>query len=228
MNGPHTNPYRSNMSMSATTAPPITEQQSSEAAETRLSLYDLESILVEGVEALMEAQELLLDTKAAYDQATTDVDREAAKTAGKLAADAYQQAKSALQVYLTSAAAKRDAVAHYLRHLDNQCDLATDEIRRLQDRKRILSNRAEHLRSYIVGVMEVLKLKKLEGETCTLSLRKNPDSVEVEDVMALPTELRKEEVVYTAKKNEIKAVLKTGEEVNGARLVEGKNRLVIS
>jgi hypothetical protein len=128
--------------------------------------------------------------------------------------------------YLEAEVRKVDGVASYLAHCEAQQQLAAAEIQRLQNRKEAYERREEHLKQYVISIMEANKLKKLEGATSTLSLRACPASVEVLDEAAVPAEFMIVKQVVSLDRKAIKAALESDVDVPGVDLVIGKQTLV--
>ena len=87
---------------------------------------------------------------------------------------------------------KRDRVGQFIAHCETQ-QLGIDiEIKRLQALKKAYATTQEKVERYIVstiqgfGTDEKGKFRKLEGKTCTFSIRANPPSVDVKDESAIP------------------------------------------
>lgn len=149
---------------------------------------------------------------------------------------------------LGAAKDKRDAVARYMSHLENQIQAAKDEIKRLQDRKADFEGALDKLKAYTVRVMDGLGVKKLEGNVVTLSLRKCPASVEVTDESAVPNAYKSAEIrmpadlaeqildtlpidapvalSYAVDKRAVKSAIEGGAEVAGAQIAAEKFTLV--
>jgi len=151
------------------------------------------------------------------------------------------------------AIAKRDNLIRLLRHLEMSVYAADDEIKRVKALKEYWEVAKERIERYVVSVIERFAPepkrgpKKLEGSLGVLSLRKNPDHVEVRDMDALPLEYQEVTVTmpasvweallavmpkenmgkpsFSACKDAIKRDIQAGESVPGAELVFGKNRL---
>lgn len=87
---------------------------------------------------------------------------------------------------LSEAKDKRDGVARYMAHCESQVELAKAEIERLRERKASFEKSLERLKQYVVCSMDILGVRKLEGNCVTLSLRKCPPAVEVSDEAAVP------------------------------------------
>ena len=198
--------------------------------EVSLTLYDLESGLFDAVLQAMEVQDDLAIISHSLEIATAAGNDDLVANCLERRQDAEErlkQSRAVVQAYLEGAVQKRDRVARFLAHLDSQATLAADEIRRLTARKRTLENAAASLKSHVVHLMQTMGVRKLEGETSTLSLRKAPGHVEVTDLGELPAPFKKTEVVITPLKKEIGAALKAGEKLAGAKWIEGGDYLTV-
>ncbi len=106
---------------------------------------------------------------------------------------------------LLAAAEKRDRVAFYLLHLEQQAGFAKAEIKRLQDRKASYERAQERLEHYVIHVIEELgvdakgKFRILEGKTSTLKLAGLPPSVEITDEAKVPLDFKHVSVKLPAK-----------------------------
>jgi Siphovirus Gp157 len=164
---------------------------------------------------------------------------------------------------LRKAADKRDAVVAFLRHCELQRMFADAEIERIQKRKAAIARVQDELESYLVRVVERYAtpdrrgVQRLEGNFSTLRIQKNPDSVLITDVAAIPLafkqailampahvweallqclgleerktfEARVEKLEFKPDKKAIAAELKRGTEIPGADLKFGDWRLVIT
>jgi len=163
------------------------------------------------------------------------------------------ECEMAIQVYIEQLPAKVDSVAWMLAHLEDQVQMAAQEIQRLQGRKQAFERAQERLEEYCIHVLEQLPepkrgAKKLEGRTSTLALRLS-DAVVITDEVAVPAEyktacvempalvweglVRRDESVIgkLTKQNlkvrlvDVKKAIKGGEVVAGADL-EYRNHLV--
>src|SRR5579863_9533753 len=163
---------------------------------------------------------------------------------------------------LRKAKDKRDAVVAFLRHCAQQKEFADREIERIERRKGLIARVQEELERYVVQVIEEFAVpdrrgvKRLEGNVSSLRIQKNPDSVVITDVTAIPLpqkdvvltmpayvweallqivgpkdrgefESRVERLEYKPDKEAIAQDLKSGVTVPGADLKFGDWRLVI-
>ena len=111
-------------------------------------------------------------------------------------ADQEQEFLESFKAALTSAADKRDQVAHYLAHLEQQQKFAAQEISRLQKFKKEREAIQARLEAYVSYCIQAQgkdtkgRHKKLEGRTTLMFLRWCPPSVEVTDIDAVPIEYK--------------------------------------
>src|ERR1700722_2251693 len=157
---------------------------------------------------------------------------------------------------------KRDTVVAFLRHCELQQKFAEAEIERLEKRKSFIASVEEQLESYVVQLIEQFAprdrkgVQRLEGNISSMRIQKNPDSVLITDLNAIPSaykhvtltmpayvweallnsiglddrkefESRVEKAEYRPDKKAIAGELKNGVELAGADLKFGGHRLVI-
>ena len=122
--------------------------------------------------------------------------------------------------------------------IDGELEVIDKEIKRLQTEKKSRENKKEWIKRNVDNFIrrqfpdengnldsEGLNKYKLELPHSKISYRKS-ESVEVNDVSLLPKEYRKEKIEVFADKVELKKVLKSGKEINGAKLVTNINMQV--
>jgi len=164
---------------------------------------------------------------------------------------------------LRKAKEKRDRVVAFLRHCELQQKFADTEIERIEKRKALIARVQQELESYLVQVIEQFAppdrrgIKRLEGNFSNMRIQKNPDSVLVRDLDAIPLSFKQAVLVMPAyvweallqrigpeerktfeacfdrlefkpDKKTIGAALKSGNQVPGADLKFGDWRLVIA
>ena len=157
---------------------------------------------------------------------------------------------------------KRDAVVAFLKHCEQQRKFADAEIERIEKRKAFIASVEAQLESYVVQLIEQLApadrkgIQRLEGNVSSMRIQRNPDSVLITDLNAVPAaykhvmvvmpayvweallatvgeedrkvfESRVEKVEERPDKKAIAAELKNGTAITGADLKFGGHRLVI-
>lgn len=119
------------------------------------------------------------------------------------------------------------AVSHVILNLDADAGALDREIERLQERKRLLTNRQNQIREYLRENMEASGISKISCPLFTITLAKGRESVVVDDPDQLPDELMRVKTEVSPDKTAIAAKLKAGEEIPGARLERGQSSIRI-
>lgn len=158
---------------------------------------------------------------------------------------------------------KRDAVVAFLRHCESQQKFADAEIQRIEKRKAFISRVRNEIECYLVQVVEQYGprdrrgTQRLEGNFSSLRIQRNPESVLISDVEAIPDKFKQvvitmpgdawhallqsldgearkriespvEKEEWKPDKKAIGAELKRGNQIPGADLRFGELRLVIT
>lgn len=122
---------------------------------------------------------------------------------------------------------KSTSIVGYVRNSELMSEAIKNEIDRLTAMKKTVDNRIDKFKEYVKENMERLDISKIDTELGTLSVSKNPISVEIYDEALITDEYRKERVTVAIDKTAIKNDLKAGKKVEGARLIEDKTSLRI-
>ncbi|MCP4487789.1 MAG: siphovirus Gp157 family protein [Gammaproteobacteria bacterium] len=111
--------------------------------------------------------------------------------------------------------------------IGGKIDAIDAEIKRLQVRKKAITNQRDSFREYIRSSMEATGINKIESDLFTITLKKAAKVVSIWDFGDLPPEYCISETVRTADKLKIKQDLQADIDVKGAKLVDGKRGLLI-
>src|SRR5215475_1927658 len=131
-----------------------------------------------------------------------------------------------IQAVVEKLVKKVDGCAHYLAHLESQSSLASAEIDRLKKRRDYFEHMLDRLRGYIIRVMQMQNVKKLDGETNSLALRQNPPSVEITDLDLVPAEYKTVRTETSPNKTAPRKAMEGGADIPGADLVFASVTLV--
>lgn len=140
----------------------------------------------------------------------------------------HEEALAAMSASITKGAAKVDSFAGFLRRLTYEQDHIKYEERRLKERADALYKIEERLREYAVRALTDAGLRKIQGESSTLSLRKKPDVVVVEDEAAVPASYKTVEQIVKVDRRALLRDLKAGNEIHGADIRFGEDGLIVS
>ncbi|EKY4027451.1 siphovirus Gp157 family protein [Listeria innocua] len=116
---------------------------------------------------------------------------------------------------------KAENIVKIIKSLAADAEMAGKEAKRLLKRKQALENNVQKLKTYLQTEMERMEIRKINSTLFTIQIQKNPASVEIVDEALLkPFFLLQEPKID---KKRIAEILKSGEEVEGARLVESES-----
>jgi vacuolar-type H+-ATPase subunit I/STV1 len=134
--------------------------------------------------------------------------------------DLTPELEQALQITEQELEVKAVNYARVCLALDSKVKSIDDEIKRLQDRKKKFEKSGEMLEERLKGAMDQFGLQRLESDLISLSFRKS-ESVEVFSPEVVPEQYY--ETKKEISKSKIRAAMKEGCIVAGARLVTKQN-----
>ena len=119
---------------------------------------------------------------------------------------------------------KAGNIAAYIKNLKSDCEQLKKEETALKSRRRVKENALERMLSYLLDEMNAAGKKKIESPQAVISVRNNPESVNISDeqkFIAWAEEHNDSLLIYKKpdiSKTAVKAALKAGEELPGAAL----------
>ena len=96
---------------------------------------------------------------------------------------------------------------YVIKESENQISLIDAEIKRLQDLKKVQSNKIDRLKETVLNAMNIYGIEKINSPFLNISIRKS-ESVEVTE--GLPMEYMIEKTTYAPDKTRIKNAIKSG------------------
>lgn len=115
---------------------------------------------------------------------------------------------------------KTDSLVWLTKKLEDEIDMADRHIERIKQYKQVRKNAIESLRKTVTMFMDSINETKIKGDLGEISIRKPVKSLSIESENLIPAEFKK--VVTVVDNAKVKDALKSGLEVPGARLVDGK------
>lgn len=122
---------------------------------------------------------------------------------------------------------KAKAVAVVALNFESDIEAIDAEINRLQERKRCIKNRNEQLKNYLRENMEACDIRKISCPLFTITLAKGREVVVIDNEDEIPDEFMRVKTVLEPDKNSIATCIKSGEEVRGAHIEQGKSSIRI-
>lgn len=123
--------------------------------------------------------------------------------------------------------AKVENIAKLIRNLRAEVDAQKTEERRIADRRKGYERTVKHLECYARDAMIATERTKLKTALFTISVRTAAPGVVVSEGAELPEEYLRPPVDRAPDKAKIKAALKAGKTIDGARFGEPTRSLVI-
>ncbi len=118
---------------------------------------------------------------------------------------------------------KAQNVAYAVKNLEATAEAIKAAEQEMAKRRKAMENRATNIRTYLQNCMEVAGVQKIDCPHFSLSIKKNPPSVDIFEEKLIPAEFMKqpEPPPPSPDKAAIKEALKAGKEVPGAMLAAG-------
>ncbi len=140
-----------------------------------------------------------------------------------------EEEKTQIGMQLAEALQTKSAnIIAYYQEQDTILNAIDEQIKRLQEYKKITKNRIDSYKNYVKSNMELLGIEKIQTELGTLSIAKSPLSVEVLDIEKIPDEYK---TVVTEVKPDKKKILDnfkaTGEIISGTSIITDNTNLRI-
>lgn len=117
---------------------------------------------------------------------------------------------------------KVENIAKVIKTLNAESKVLDEEVKRLANRKKILNNRIDSLKTYVLGNMNALGLKKVKGAILSVSITE-PKSTQIYSENLIPNEYKEEIITFKIDKTAIKKAINEGLEVPGAKLITNES-----
>jgi hypothetical protein len=119
---------------------------------------------------------------------------------------------------------KADNICRYVDHLSAVAQFRKEQAKRLAELAAEDERRAQQLTDYMLKVLTTLYPEQVKFSLPTHELRsRKSEAVEIDDEDLIPDDMFREKVTRSPDKTAIKAALKAGQEIVGARLVSRTN-----
>lgn len=127
---------------------------------------------------------------------------------------------------------KAGNIGAYIKNLKSDCEQLKKEETVLKSRRRIKENALERMLSYLLDEMNAAGKKKVESPQAVISVRNNPESVNIPDeqkFIAWAEEHNDSLLKYAQpeiRRTEVKTLLKSGQELPGAALTRTQSVII--
>ena len=122
---------------------------------------------------------------------------------------------------------KVQSIAKWTLNLKGKATMIDAEIARLQHKKKVTENLDKRLSDYVKQAMLAADIHKMEYPTFTVSVQKNPSSVEIIDEDMIPASYKIVKQVISVDKRKLKDDLNDGKKIQGCQLATENTHLRI-
>ena len=144
---------------------------------------------------------------------------------GDLTEEEYNQLGEELAIQLQQ---KGSNIIGYTKNIELTINAMKEEEKRIAENRKSLESKLDKFKQYVKENMERLEITKMDTELGTLSIAKNPISVEIENEDEISAEFKQEIVTTKIDKTAIKNYFKeTGEIPNGTNIITTNTSLRI-
>ena len=117
---------------------------------------------------------------------------------------------------------KADGYARIIRNLEANAVALKTEIDRLTNRRRSIENSIDRLKENLKNAMIATGKEKIKTDLFNVTVVNNPVAVNVIDEKLIPEKYFKVEIIRKLDKLSLRDAIKSGEEIQGAKLMQGK------
>ena len=126
--------------------------------------------------------------------------------------------EKALDEITDSIQIKAENMAKLIKSIEGNINVLKDEEKRLQVKRRALENKVVNIKEYLENQLKTMGLKKVQGNLFTVSIQKNPQSVNILDEDLIPEKFKVTKTTTSIDRKELLAALKEGQAVEGAEI----------
>ena len=116
---------------------------------------------------------------------------------------------------------KSENIIKYTQNLQGTINAMKDAEKNIAERRKKLEKKCENIKEYVKGVMVGHEINKIETVHFSLTIKKNPPKVVVDDYTLVPSQYFNQKITETFKRDKAKKDLQNGLGVEGARLEQG-------
>ncbi len=113
-------------------------------------------------------------------------------------------------------------VAKVFLNLESFAEQIKQAEQQMADRRKAIEKRAASLKQYLLTNMDMAGITKIESPWFCISIKNNPESVVIDDAVALPNEYMRETISYAPDKIRMKSEMQDGIVIPGAHLDKTK------
>lgn len=118
---------------------------------------------------------------------------------------------------------KAENTAKLIKGIDADVEVIKAEEKRLADRRKVLENKKEGIKTYLENHLRIMEIDKVKTPLFTVALQKNPPSVNILDEKLIPKDYIKTVTTTSISKKDLLEDLKQGLIIDGVELKQTKS-----
>lgn len=131
--------------------------------------------------------------------------------------------KKALDSITDNINLKAENTAKLIRSIEGNIKVLKDEESRLEGKRKALENKVTNIKGYLENELKSMDMKKVKGNLFTVSIQKNPQSVNILNEDLIPEEFKRTVTTTTVVKKDLLEALKEGRVVEGAEIRQAES-----
>ena len=129
-----------------------------------------------------------------------------------------EELEEALESITDNIQIKAENMAKLIKSIEGNINVLKDEEKRLQTKRRALENKVISIKEYLEEQLKAMNLNKVQGNLFTVSIQKNPQSVNILNEDLIPEQFKVTKTTTSIDRKELLAALKEGREIEGAEI----------
>jgi len=118
-------------------------------------------------------------------------------------------------------------IAAIIKNINYDVEAMRDYEKKMNQKRKTLENRVTFLKDYLKEHMNICKVAKFSNQELSISIRKSPVSVIIDDIEKVPDKFKEIAFTFSIDKAGIKKAFKDGDKIDGIHLEEFNTTLVI-
>lgn len=119
--------------------------------------------------------------------------------------------------------AKAENTAKLIKGIEGDISILKEEENRLAKKRRTLENKQKNIKKYLEMQFKVMEINKIKTPLFTVSLQKNPPSIEIINEDLIPEQFKNAVTTISVAKKDLLEAIKDGQTIEGAKIKQGES-----
>ncbi len=118
---------------------------------------------------------------------------------------------------------KAENTVKLIKSIEGNINTLKEEEKRLERKRKALENKRDGIKNYLENQLKFMDIKKVKTPLFTVSIQKNPQSVNILNEDLIPKQFKKTVTTTTVVKKDLLAALKEGQAIEGAEIRQSES-----